>query len=90
MHRNNKHKSLVESIQVLDKFFSYFNGRLWIHGYIEYWDNLGDFDINKWVEGATASAMAVLLPRMPPIPSAGKWDKLLPGVSFILLFPSPS
>ena len=69
---------------LLDRFFSCFNGRHWVQGVVEVYDNNAQLDSEQWLSSATDAALGVLLSRLPPVPSSGKWEKLTPCIFFIV------
>ena len=50
----------------------------------EVYSNNTTLDSEQWLSSATDAALSILLSRLPPVPSSGKWEKLTPCVFFIV------
>ena len=51
---------------------------------MDVYNNNAPLDPEQWLSSATDAALGVLLPRLPPVPSSGKWEKLTPCIFFIV------
>ena len=50
----------------------------------EVYNNNTTLDPEQWLSSATDAALSILLSRLPPVPSSGKWEKLTPCIFYIV------
>eukprot|EP00959_Pyramimonas_sp_CCMP1952_P170251 3556834-Pyramimonas_sp.AAC.2 len=77
-------KALAALRQQYDSFFSLFNGRLWLRGILEVFDDGRRLSREDVVNTGATAVLNMLFPHLPAVPSQGKWEKLYPALAFFV------